>query len=78
MYVLISSVFASQTKDQRSEFDVETAIRVCRQAGYFEQALRLAEDREKHEWYLKILLEDTCDYRQALDYIRKLPTVKVI
>jgi len=64
------------TKDQRSEFDVETAIRVCRQAGYFEQALRLAEDREKHDWYLKILLEDTCDYRQALEYIRKLPAIQ--
>lgn len=62
-----------QTKDQRSEFDVETAIRVCRQAGYFEQALRLAEDRGKHEWHLKILLEDLSDYRQALEYIQKLP-----
>uniref|UniRef100_A0A0N8EAX1 Vacuolar protein sorting-associated protein n=1 Tax=Daphnia magna TaxID=35525 RepID=A0A0N8EAX1_9CRUS len=61
------------TKDQRSEFDVETAIRVCRQAGYFEQALRLAEDRGKHEWHLKILLEDLSDYRQALEYIQKLP-----
>ena len=46
---------------------------MCRQAGYFEQALRLAQDREKHEWYLKILLEDLSDYRQALEYIQKLP-----
>lgn len=62
-----------KTKDQRSEFDVETAIRVCRQAGYFEQALHLAQDREQHDWYLKILLEDTCHHGQALEYIRKLP-----
>ncbi len=67
-----------QTKDQRSEFDVETAIRVCRQAGYFEQALRLAQDREKHEWHLKILLEDLSDYRQALKYIQNLPPNLVI
>ncbi len=46
---------------------------MCRQAGYFEQALRLAKDREKHEWYLKILLEDLSDYRQALEYIQQLP-----
>lgn len=51
---------------------------MCRQAGYFEQALRLAQDREKHEWHLKILLEDLSDYRQALEYIQKLPSNLVI
>ena len=66
-----------QAKDQRSEFDAETAIRVCRQAGYFSQALRLAQDRQKHDWYLKILLEDTCDYGRALQYIRTLPVQQV-
>lgn len=51
---------------------------MCRQAGYFEQALRLAQDRQNHDWYLKILLEDTCDYQTALDYMRQLPTEQVI
>ena len=75
--VNIFLLLAFQAKDQRSEFDAETAIRVCRQAGYFSQALRLAEDRQKHDWYLNILMEDTCDYKQALEYIRKLPVEQV-
>uniref|UniRef100_H2ZAB8 Vacuolar protein sorting-associated protein 11 homolog n=1 Tax=Ciona savignyi TaxID=51511 RepID=H2ZAB8_CIOSA len=54
-------------------FDVETAIRVCRQAGYYEHALQLAEKHHKHKWYLKIQLEDTHQHRKALAYIRQLP-----
>ncbi|CAK8684034.1 unnamed protein product [Clavelina lepadiformis] len=54
-------------------FDVETAIRVCRQAGYYEHALQLAEKHSKHKWYLKIQLEDAREYSKALSYIRKLP-----
>lgn len=55
------------------QFDVETAIRVCRQAGYYQHALQLAEKHHKHKWYLKIELEDTQRYGKALDYIKKLP-----
>lgn len=54
------------------DFDVETAIRVCRQAGYFEHALFLAEKHGKHEWYLRIQLEDIKQYQRALQYISKL------
>lgn len=54
------------------KFDVETAIKVSRQAGYFEHALYLAKHNNRHEWYLKILLEDVKDYNQALDYISTL------
>jgi len=53
-------------------FDVETAIRVCRQAGYYRHALQLAEKHNKHKWYLKIELEDTQEYSKALAYIKKL------
>nr|XP_039266743.1 vacuolar protein sorting-associated protein 11 homolog [Styela clava] len=59
--------------ETKHKFDVETAIRVCRQAGYYEHALKLAEKHQKHTWYLKIQLENTKDYKQALAYIRKLP-----
>jgi hypothetical protein len=54
------------------DFDVETAIKVCRQAGYHKHALSLAEKHNKHEWYLKIQLEDIRDYQAALTYIAGL------
>jgi len=59
------------------KFDVETAIKVSRQAGYFEHALYLAKHFNFHEWYLKILLEDVKDYDQALGYIGSLDVVEV-
>lgn len=51
---------------------METAIKVCRQAGYHHHALSLAEKHQKHEWYLKIQLEDIRDYQAALLYIGRL------
>ncbi|KAJ0963548.1 hypothetical protein J5N97_028670 [Dioscorea zingiberensis] len=51
------------------KFDVETAIRVCRTAGYHEHAMYVAKKAERHEWYLKILLEDLGRYQEALEYI---------
>lgn len=53
-------------------FDLQTAIRVCRQAGYFEHASYLAKKYERHEDYLRIQIEDAENYRDALDYVRKL------
>ncbi|CAE1174781.1 VPS11 [Acanthosepion pharaonis] len=61
-----------KTKDREVDFDVETAIKVCRQAGYYEHALFLAEKHNIHEWYLKIQLEDIKDYKKAVEYIGKL------
>ncbi|KAK3611536.1 hypothetical protein CHS0354_016470 [Potamilus streckersoni] len=60
------------TKDREVDFDVETAIKVCRQAGYYEHALFLAEKHGKHEWYLRIQLEKIKDYQKALQYIGNL------
>nr|CAG4716293.1 unnamed protein product [Naegleria fowleri] len=42
-------------------YDVETAIRVCRKAGYKEHALILAMKHKQHDWYIKIHLEDFDD-----------------
>lgn len=53
-------------------FDVETAIKVCRQAGYYNHALDLAQREKEHNWYLKILLEDQKKHKQALKYIEGL------
>jgi hypothetical protein len=53
-------------------FDLNTAIRVCRQAGYFEHASYLAKKFEKHEDYLSIQIEDTANFKDALKYLRRL------
>jgi predicted Zn-dependent protease len=53
-------------------FDLETAISVCRQAGYFEHAVYLAEKFHEHNLYLDIVIEDTHQYGTALEYIRRL------
>ncbi|GAB6019030.1 Vacuolar protein sorting-associated protein 11 [Chamberlinius hualienensis] len=60
------------TKDREVDFDVDTAIKVCRQAGYYQHSLTLAEKHQQHDWYLKIQLEDLKNYHTALDYIGKL------
>ncbi|XP_077221969.1 vacuolar protein sorting 11 [Tasmannia lanceolata] len=59
------------------KFDVETAIRVCRAAGYHEHAMYVAKKAGKHEWYLKILLEDLDLYDEALQYISSLEPMQV-
>jgi hypothetical protein len=59
--------------DKELNFDLTTAITVCRQAKYFKQALFLAKKFDQHEWYLRIQLENVCDYKDALDYIAGLP-----
>jgi len=58
--------------DKNLNFDVETAIKVCRQASYHEHALYLAKKFQQHEWYLKIQLEDVNNYTDALNYISSL------
>ncbi|KAH7108049.1 hypothetical protein BKA62DRAFT_648793 [Auriculariales sp. MPI-PUGE-AT-0066] len=53
-------------------FDLETAIRVCRQAGYFEHASFLAKKYNRHEDYLRIQIEDAGNFKDALAYLKKL------
>lgn len=53
-------------------FDLDTAIRVCRQAGYFEHASYLAKKYERHEDYLRIQIEDAGNFKDALIYLRRL------
>src|SRR5882762_4593803 len=59
-------------KQQELPFDLDTAIRVCRQAGYFEHASYLAKRYGRHEDYLRIQIEDARNFRDALMYLRKL------
>lgn len=53
-------------------FDLDTAIRVCRQAGFFEHATYLAKKYRRHEEYLRIQIEDAEEYQDALRYLRSL------
>ncbi|OJT02264.1 Vacuolar protein sorting-associated protein 11 -like protein [Trametes pubescens] len=53
-------------------FDLDTAICVCCQAGYFEHASYLAKKYERHEDYLRIQIEDAGNYKDALTYLRRL------
>ena len=56
------------SKDEKS-FDVHTAIKVCREAQYYDHALRLASIKHEHQWYVRILLEDLKKYEDALTYL---------
>ncbi|KAJ9101766.1 hypothetical protein QFC21_003105 [Naganishia friedmannii] len=53
-------------------FDLETAIRVCRQAGFYDHATYLAKRYRKDQEYIEIMLEDVKDYQAALDYLSLL------
>lgn len=75
-------------KRDTAHFEVETAIRVCRQANYHQHALctlsiaieihflptcaDLAETHREHDWALRILLDDLADYEKALRYMGTL------
>ncbi|EGD77096.1 hypothetical protein PTSG_07434 [Salpingoeca rosetta] len=59
--------------DKELNFDLETAITVCRQAGYYKHALFLAKRFGEHEWYLRIQLENVHNAADALKYIACLP-----
>ncbi|XP_078033958.1 vacuolar protein sorting 11 isoform X1 [Augochlora pura] len=59
------------TKDREVDFDVEVAIKVCRQASP-EDALLLAQKHGQHEWYLRIQIEDKHEYKKALEYMATL------
>ena len=73
-FIKTESKRSSNSADSRDElpFDLETAIRVCRQAGYYEHASYLAKKYERHEDYLRIQIEDAGNYADALAYLRKL------
>eukprot|EP01104_Vermistella_antarctica_P005197 TRINITY_DN1563_c0_g1_i1.p1 TRINITY_DN1563_c0_g1~~TRINITY_DN1563_c0_g1_i1.p1 ORF type:complete len:989 (-),score=293.81 TRINITY_DN1563_c0_g1_i1:110-3076(-) len=53
-------------------FDVQTAIKVCRQAGYHEHAMYLARKHDEHHLFLNILVDDLREFEIALGYIETL------
>lgn len=51
------------------KFDLDTAISMCRQGGYYEQAAYLAKEHGETELVVDILVEDSKHYAGALEYI---------
>lgn len=51
------------------EFDVEIAIKVLRDAGFYELALYLAKKHHKHESFFSIQFEDRKNSEAALEYM---------
>ena len=51
------------------KFDLETAISMCRQGGYYEQAAYLAKKHGENDLVVDILIEDSKAYAEALDFI---------
>ena len=60
------SHFLSESSIESDLFDIETAIKVCKDLKHYDEAMKLAEQKHKHELFLKILIEDKKDYERAL------------
>ena len=64
--------FVKTADSHAYRFDVATAIQVCRQAGYYQHALYMAQHHQQHDLYIKTMLEDVNDSMAALEYVRSL------
>jgi tetratricopeptide (TPR) repeat protein len=64
--------------DVSDAFDSETAIVVCRNSGYHQQALRIASKFEQHDWYIKLLVEDLNQLDSAISYLQDLDSALFI
>ena len=54
------------------KFDLDTAIVMCRQGGYYDQAAFLARRHNEHSLVVDILVEDLKKFAEALAYIVRL------
>lgn len=54
------------------KFDLDTAISMCRQGGYYDQAAYLARKHDEHQLVVDILIEDCKRYAEAMAYIWRL------
>lgn len=59
------------------KFDVDTVIDVCRQGGYFEQAVYLAKEAGEDNIVVSILVENLERHVDALNYLRSLDPQRV-
>ncbi|KAL8685594.1 MAG: hypothetical protein Q9224_005757 [Gallowayella concinna] len=54
-----------------TNFDLETAIAMCRQGGYHDQAVFLSKKHGEYDRVVDILIEDSKKFDEALDYIHR-------
>jgi len=54
------------------KFDLDIAISMCRQGGYYDQAAFLARKHNEHDIVVEVLVEDSKLYAEALAYIWRL------
>ncbi len=59
------------------KFDLGTAILMCRQGGYNDQAAFLARKHNEHALVVDILIGDSKKYEEALAYIWRLEPAAV-
>jgi hypothetical protein len=62
----------TRSTDEAPPFDLETAIRVCRQAGFYDHAIYLAQRYQRHSEYMKIQLQDVENFDAAAAYLVEL------
>jgi hypothetical protein len=64
-----AAVTAAAAAGDELKFDMETAFKVLRSAGYAAHALSVAERAGQPEWILDVLLEDMGSYAEAVAFI---------
>jgi tetratricopeptide (TPR) repeat protein len=69
----IQESFEHERKSKEGpNFDIDTAIQVCRQAGYFNHALLMAKQHSKNHMYAKILVEDLKQFSAAIESVYEM------
>ncbi|KAK7205492.1 hypothetical protein BZA70DRAFT_295277 [Myxozyma melibiosi] len=62
-----------RSEGENLKFDLDTAIQMCRQGGYFQQAAYLAEKHGQNDLVVDITLQDLGDYKSGLRFLQSLP-----
>lgn len=61
--------FIESYEEGNIKFDVEIAIEVLREAGFYEFAIYLAKKHQKHEFFYRIQMDDLNNSETALEYM---------
>ncbi|KAK9450627.1 uncharacterized protein V1518DRAFT_403733 [Limtongia smithiae] len=62
-----------KSEGENLKFDLDTAIQMCRQGGYFQQAAYLAEKHGQNDLVVDITVQDLADYKSGIRFIQSLP-----
>ncbi|KAK9461542.1 uncharacterized protein V1516DRAFT_648670 [Lipomyces oligophaga] len=61
-----------KSEGENLKFDLDTAIQMCRQGGYYQQAAYLAEKHGQNDLVVDVTLQDLNDYKGGLRFLRSL------